>query len=259
MTRLFRHCLLGLIFLAITLSASWASLALWYRLPFGEHLRGAMAAGFALLALAVLIGLFRPRRLRALATYCLALAAVLTWWITIPLPTNRTWSPDVARQVTGTLQGSQLTLTDVRNFTWRSPDDFDVNWETRRYDLDTLQSVDLFLSYWSGQTIAHMIVSFGYNVHSAHSGLDAMDMIESGLEFDALITDIVMPGGMSGFDLAATVRAQRPDVPVIYMSGYAAYTDQEMGVVVAPLLQKPCSPFVLSQYLSEALAEAPEE
>ena len=101
-----------------------------------------------------------------------------------------------------------------------------------------------------------MIVSFGYDVCSAHSALDAMDMVEGGLEFDALITDIVMPGGMSGFELAAAVRAQRPDVPVIYMSGYAAYTDQEMGVVVAPLLQKPCSPYVLSQYLSEALAEA---
>lgn len=162
MTRLFHSSLLGLLSLAIFLTASWASLALWYRLPFGEVFRGAMATGFALLALAVLIGLFRPRRLRAMATYCLALAAVLTWWIGISPPAHRNWSPDVARQVTGTLQGSQLTLTDVRNFTWRSPQDFDAHWEMRSYDLDKLDSVDLFMSYWSGQTIAHMIVSFGF-------------------------------------------------------------------------------------------------
>ncbi len=99
-----------------------------------------------------------------------------------------------------------------------------------------------------------MIVSFGYGVTTARSGQDAMGMIERGLEFDVLITDIVMPGGVSGFELASDIRALRPDVPVIYMSGYAAYSDKEMGRVVAPLLQKPCSPLVLSQHLSEALA-----
>lgn len=100
-----------------------------------------------------------------------------------------------------------------------------------------------------------MIASFGYEVSSAHSGQDAMDLIDEGLEFDVLITDIVMPGGVSGFELAADIRAIRPDVPVIYMSGYAAYSDKEMGRVIAPLLQKPCSPLVLSQHLSDALAE----
>lgn len=99
-----------------------------------------------------------------------------------------------------------------------------------------------------------LIASFGYEVSSAHSGQDAMDMMAEGLEFDVLITDIVMPGGVSGFELAADIRAVRPDVPVIYMSGYAAYSDKEMGGVIAPLLQKPCSPLVLSQHLAEALA-----
>lgn len=154
---------LALLCLTIALSALWAALALWYRLPFDMALRLAASTGFALLALVVLVGLFPPRRLRAIATYCLALAAVLTWWASLTPPATGDWARDVERQVTGQIDGSVLTLRDVRNFTWRSPDDFDPNWEIRSYDLDQLQSVDLFMSYWSGKTIAHMIISFGFS------------------------------------------------------------------------------------------------
>lgn len=154
---------LAVLCLAIALSACWASLALWNRLPFGSLARGAAAFGFATLALMVLRGLFRPRRLRALATYCLALTTVLTWWVSLTPPTTGNWAPDVAHQVTGELTGSTLTLKNVRNFTWRSPSDFDAKWESRSYDLDRLESVDLFMSHWSGKTIGHMIISFGFS------------------------------------------------------------------------------------------------
>lgn len=162
MTQILSRIGLALLCLPIAFSGCWAALALWYRLPFGSVTRLGVALGFAILALAVTFGLFRPRRLRALATYCLALAAVLTWWVTLTPPADRNWAKDVEHQVTGQLSGSILTLENIRNFTWRSPVDFDANWETRRYDLDQLQSVDLFMSYWSGKTIAHMIVSFGF-------------------------------------------------------------------------------------------------
>jgi len=162
MTQIFYRGGLAVLCLTIVLSGCWGVLALWYRLPFGTAPRLIIATGFALLALAVILGLFRPRRLRGLATYCLALAAVITWWISLTPPADRNWAKDVERQVTGQLSGSTLTLENIRNFTWRSPTDFDANWETRNYDLDQLESVDLFLSYWSGKTIAHMIISFGF-------------------------------------------------------------------------------------------------
>lgn len=163
MTRVMRRSFLVLLCLVIALTSCWAVLALWYRLPFGAVTRGGVAGGFAVLSIAVVFGLFRARRLRALATYCLALATVLTWWVSLTPPLTRNWSPDVARQVTGVVDGSTLTLRDVRNFTWRSPEDFDANWEVRRYDLKQLETVDLFMSYWSGKMIAHMIVSFGFS------------------------------------------------------------------------------------------------
>ncbi|TIL97496.1 MAG: DUF4105 domain-containing protein, partial [Mesorhizobium sp.] len=53
-------------------------------------------------------------------------------------------------------------LTDVRNFEWRSATDFTEHWTTRTYDLSNVQTVDLFMSYWSGTQIAHVIMSFGF-------------------------------------------------------------------------------------------------
>jgi hypothetical protein len=50
----------------------------------------------------------------------------------------------------------------VRNFTWRSDTDFDQRWEQRSFDLSRITDVDLIMSYWAGEAIAHTIVSFGF-------------------------------------------------------------------------------------------------
>lgn len=162
MFRLIKAAILSVIAAAVALATTWAALALWFQLPFDLLPRAALAGGFALLGLAVVVALFRQRALRGLATFALALAAVVLWWSTLTPPVTRDWAPDVARQVTGTVTDDILTLHDVRNFTWQTPEEFTPNWETRSYDLTSLQSVDLFMSYWAGPQMAHMIVSFGF-------------------------------------------------------------------------------------------------
>ncbi|AZV78810.1 DUF4105 domain-containing protein [Parasedimentitalea marina] len=162
MTKILRLLLLAAIILGLLSLATWATLALWYRLPFATPIRAVLAGGFAVLGLSVIVALFSPRRLRALATFCLALATVLFWWSTLTPPSLANWAPDVARQVTGQVSGNTLTLTDVRNFDWTSPTQANAQWETRAYDLSQLQGVDLFMSYWAGPEMAHMIVSFTF-------------------------------------------------------------------------------------------------
>ena len=98
-----------------------------------------------------------------------------------------------------------------------------------------------------------LLETLDYEVVPATSGDQAIELIESGLNFDLLITDVVMPGSFGGFELARRVRAKRADVPVIYLSGYTGFTASEMGEISAPLLQKPAPANELARAISSAL------
>ena len=63
--------------------------------------------------------------------------------------------------------------------------------------------------------------NLGYRVVEAANGPAALACLEQHPDVDLLFTDIVMPGGMSGTELAAQVRILRPDIQVLFMSGYA--------------------------------------
>jgi CheY-like chemotaxis protein len=61
----------------------------------------------------------------------------------------------------------------------------------------------------------------GFTVASAPSGDEALALFETCPEFDLLLTDIVMPGRLQGTDLALELRSRAPDLPVVFLSGYA--------------------------------------
>ena len=61
----------------------------------------------------------------------------------------------------------------------------------------------------------------GYRVLEAANGPAALTLIEAHPEIDLLFTDFVMPGGMTGGDLAREARKRRPDLKVLFTSGYA--------------------------------------
>ena len=70
------------------------------------------------------------------------------------------------------------------------------------------------------QATADMLSDLGYNVVEAKSAEQALQLIANGLIFDLIVTDHLMPG-MNGVELARHIRAQRPDMPVLIVSGYA--------------------------------------
>ncbi len=149
--------------LLVLLTALWACLALWYQLPGPPAVKIGAAilwAGFGLAAIALL---WRGRAARALLSYAVGFAMLVAWWGTILPSQNRVWADDVARQLSGHVDGSVVTLQNVRNFDWRSDTDYTQRWETRRYDLDRIRSIDVALSHWSGPAIAHTLVSFGFD------------------------------------------------------------------------------------------------
>lgn len=138
--------------------ALWSAAAVWVDGPSSRPLAG-------LLALAVLSSVaFLLLRVRPFLRACLwALApwaGVLCWWLSIPPRNDRDWQPDVARTPTATVDGSRLTVRDVRDFDYRSETDFDERWVVREYDLDRVAGLDLFVCHWGPTLYAHTILSF---------------------------------------------------------------------------------------------------
>jgi len=80
------------------------------------------------------------------------------------------------------------------------------------------------------------LAALGYTVASASSGPSALTIIESGQPVDLLFTDVVMPEGMSGHQLAATARRLRPGLRVLFATGYAGGLSEPGG---QHLLHKP--------------------
>ena len=148
--------------LVIAPLTAWSALALWFRLPAPEVLRAAAAIVFAILGLATIAALFTRRSLIGLVVFAVAFGGLLVWWSTIKPPLDGDWAPDVARQTTGSVKGDILTLSDVRDFDWRTDTDFTEKWSKRSYDLSKLKTLDLFLAYWGGPEMAHVIMSFGF-------------------------------------------------------------------------------------------------
>jgi signal transduction histidine kinase len=62
--------------------------------------------------------------------------------------------------------------------------------------------------------------SLGYAVLEAKTGPDAIKLLESGEPIALVFSDVVMPGGMTGYDVAERVRSMRPDLKVLLASGY---------------------------------------
>lgn len=104
-------------------------------------------------------------------------------------------------------------------------------------------------------TTAALLSGFGAQVVHAADARSALDRIEAERgAFDVVLSDIAMPGGLSGLDLARTLRGLRPTLPVLLMTGYA---DEIRHAVAAnlPVMSKPCAPADLVAALRSALGQ----
>lgn len=105
-------------------------------------------------------------------------------------------------------------------------------------------------------SVVRQLESLGYSVISAVAGDDALAKLRVNPEIDMLFTDIIMPGGMSGWELADHARQIRSELPVVFSSGYALETLVEKGLASARsiVLTKPYRKAELARRIREALA-----
>jgi CheY-like chemotaxis protein len=108
------------------------------------------------------------------------------------------------------------------------------------------------------RVIKRVLETSGYDVIEAVDGQSALQVIEPNLHrLSLLLTDVVMPG-LSGLELAEKLLAQRPDLKVIYMTGYLSELERRGGLSPpsASLLTKPFTPSSLIARVRETLAGA---
>ncbi len=105
------------------------------------------------------------------------------------------------------------------------------------------------------EAVARQLTSLGYNAIIAADGLEALDVLACDSDIDLLFTDVVMPGGMGGREVAEEARLTRPGLKVLYTSGYFEGALLRNGSIDADaqLLPKPYRKVKLAEKILEAL------
>jgi CheY-like chemotaxis protein len=71
----------------------------------------------------------------------------------------------------------------------------------------------------------------GYEVVEANDGNEALKFLNDGSSFDLLFTDVILPGGMNGADLADEAKRLHPGIKVLYTTGYVEHSVLHNGIV----------------------------
>lgn len=102
-----------------------------------------------------------------------------------------------------------------------------------------------------GEMVSAMLVELGHAVVRVADVDQALAALEQHPDLDAVLTDLVMPGGRSGLDLAAAVNERRPGLAVILSTGYAGEAQLVAADTPWPLLRKPYAADALARALAE--------
>jgi CheY-like chemotaxis protein len=100
---------------------------------------------------------------------------------------------------------------------------------------------------------ATRLSSLGYLIIEAIDGPSAIKIIDSERSLDLLFTDVAMPGGLDGRELASLARTRRPGLRVLLASGYAEIDGQSPAQEPFNILTKPYSKQTLAQRVHETL------
>ena len=105
--------------------------------------------------------------------------------------------------------------------------------------------------------VAELLEDLDYTVIEATDGAAALKVLQSGSRIDLLVTDLGLPGGVSGRHLAHVARAKRPDLRVLYITGYAETAVlSEARMQGARVLKKPFTLDALAAQIGESFADS---
>lgn len=142
--------------LLVLLLFAWAATALWV-----DGGRFGWFASVLILASAILVWRSRPFTRALAVVFCLS-GCVFVWWFTLAPSNDRVWRTDVANLPSAVLDGSLLTIQNVRAFRYATDGAVEEHWKTQTYDLATLTGFDIFFSFWGPRAYGHTIASWEF-------------------------------------------------------------------------------------------------
>ena len=98
-----------------------------------------------------------------------------------------------------------------------------------------------------------MLEALGHSVTDVQNGAEALDLIRSTQDIDLVVSDMAMPG-LSGRQLAATLANERPELPILLVTGYLTKAKCDESQDGPPVLGKPFTSEELSTAIAQTLA-----
>ncbi len=150
----------GLIYLLSVPAALWAAGALFYDAGRAKPL-GMVLVILWIVAVSALFVLISPPW-KAFAVFALAMAVLLTWWLSQKPSMDRDWDPNYARLPSMVVDGDQLTIHNLRNTDYQPDGQTTPRFETRRYRMSQLRGVDALVLTFGVPTMSHPMFVFDF-------------------------------------------------------------------------------------------------
>ena len=152
--RALRTCVLALLM-------TWTVLAIYYSNIPWRGLRGVMALLFA--AATIWSAVFLRKRIRIYRWVLASFLCVLLWWLAISPSNDRDWARDQATLSLVDFDEDAVTIRNIRNFAYRTTDDYVPHTYDRTFDLGKLKTLDFVLEHFGGAPgAAHTFLTFGF-------------------------------------------------------------------------------------------------
>lgn len=142
----------------------WSVLAIVFGDSHSSLLQTVIASFVALSGLIAIVTqiISTPWQRRLFWIHHIIFLIVVSWWFTIQPLNTRNWQPDLNKLAFASINGDQVTVHNIRNFSYKSEFDYQPDYYDKTFDLNKLEAVDLIATYWMGPAIAHIFVSFDF-------------------------------------------------------------------------------------------------
>ena len=173
--------------------------ALFYSTVQPGRLRLLLAAAFLLV---VGFAAFTRRRRLGATLSGVATTALIVWYVQDRPSNSREWTPEHAVAATTFQDGQSVEVRHIRNFVYSTEVEFTSAYYDATFPLDGLATVDLVASYWSGDAIAHVFMTFGFD-----DGRHLAVSVETRRQVDARYSEIA--GFFHHYELIYVVADER--------------------------------------------------